>query len=439
VQGPVAGLRGLITVRRPHPSPTPGRAGCFIGLALGLLVSGGGCSAPRERPPGDAGLPADAPRGDTPIACGPGQPCPAGQFCGLASQLCVPAVVQVVTGAQHTCAAHADGRISCWGLGEAISASGAYVAPPRFLSEPRDPLTLAAGSQLTCAITADRRVRCWGNQAFTLLADGAPLDGVTGLALGRAFGCAANGQGVHCWGTNDLGQLARPPEVDASSQALLAQAGASRFLGAGLTVVSHDGADRLCAWGHNGTHLVTSSDAVNIYREPVCGSVPDVVELAVGADHACVRHAAGTFSCWGERYYGQLGLGGGPTDTEDVPPFGGATSLPGGGAVALAAGASHTCALLAGGSVTCFGRNHLGQVGPDPGTTEEEVRVPVAVGGLSGPVVGLASGATAQHTCAILKDGSVQCWGSNQSGQLGDFPPRLAEGRFSAAPVAVRW
>jgi alpha-tubulin suppressor-like RCC1 family protein len=51
----------------------------------------------------------------------------------------------------------------------------------------------------------------------------------------------------------------------------------------------------------------------------------------------------------------------------------------------------------------------------------------------------LGAGAAAQHTCAVLKDGSVHCWGSDSDGQLGSGATTEEFGRFSPNPVAVRW
>jgi hypothetical protein len=73
--------------------------------------------------------------------------------------------------------------------------------------------------------------------------------------------------------------------------------------------------------------MVTGSNDVIAYPAVQCGAVNDVVQLVAGAEHACVRHAGGTFACWGERYYGQLGLGGTASDTADVAPYGADTSL----------------------------------------------------------------------------------------------------------------
>jgi alpha-tubulin suppressor-like RCC1 family protein len=374
--------------------------------------------------------------------------CPARHVCGLASQVCVSAVVEVVAGAHHTCARHQDGSVRCWGLAESLRAGGAAVLPPLVVAEVRAPVGLAAGLHQTCAILPPQgTVRCWGNRDLEIHKDdgtpaGAPLTGATLVAVGAGFGCAGSPEGIRCWGRNDFAQLARPLEVPDSVLAVLAHPGPQRFLGAGIAVLTHDGRDTpagLCGWGRNATKMITASDDEGLYSTPRCRALAGVVELAVGDTHACVRQVAGTFTCWGERYYGQLGLGG--TDTADVPPPEPGTpptalARP---VTALAAGVSHTCALLDDGTVTCFGRNDRGQVGPSPGTAEEEVRNPVAVTGLPGKVVALGSGSTAQHTCAILADGSVTCWGRNHAGQLGNGVTSVDDGRSSASPVLVRF
>jgi alpha-tubulin suppressor-like RCC1 family protein len=91
------------------------------------------------------------------------------------------------------------------------------------------------------------------------------------------------------------------------------------------------------------------------------------------------------------------------------------------GVRALSAGEGHTCALLSDGTVACWGDNDSGQLGIPPTVCSEGTykcsSTPVAVAGLSG-VAALASGG--QHTCALLSDGTVRCWGDNTYGQLGD-------------------
>jgi alpha-tubulin suppressor-like RCC1 family protein len=348
------------------------------------------------------------------------------------------ATIQVVGGLSHSCALERDGHVRCWGLASSITGAGDQVLPPTLIPELHDVRALAAGADGTCALGADGQVRCFGARSFTVVkSDGEPLTGATRVALGLTSGCVLHAQGTSCWGQNDLGQLGRPLEVTHSDRALLAAPGPRRFLAVGQTVFTHDGATSICAWGHNGTHEITSDDTTRVYTAAECGTLPDVVQLVAGADHACVRHAAGTFACWGERYYGQLGTGGGVDDTADVVPYGAQTSLAA-PVRELVAGASHTCALLDDGAVTCFGLNSKGQVGPGATTAAEEVRVPAPVTGFSGRVMALGAGPTAQHTCAIVADGEVQCWGSDSDGQLGDGVTTRDPNRFSHGPVTVR-
>jgi len=77
--------------------------------------------------------------------------------------------------------------------------------------------------------------------------------------------------------------------------------------------------------------------------------------------------------------------------------------------------------------VQCWGRNESGQLGD--GTTANRV-TPVAVSGLSGATALAVGGA---HTCALLPTGTAQCWGRNESGRLGDG----TSGGFRATPVVV--
>jgi alpha-tubulin suppressor-like RCC1 family protein len=127
--------------------------------------------------------------------------------------------------------------------------------------------------------------------------------------------------------------------------------------------------------------------------------------------------------CWGFNGSGQLGDG--TTTTRLFPVIvSGITN-----AVAIAAGEFHTCALLADGSARCWGDNSTGQLG-DGTTTDRpaptEVTISFLKRTLSGgvvaivPLVNLVRIATGRrHTCAILADGSVRCWGENAFGQIG--------------------
>lgn len=131
--------------------------------------------------------------------------------------------------------------------------------------------------------------------------------------------------------------------------------------------------------------------------------------IATGDRHSCILRGDGTVRCWGSNTFFQLGIT--PAATVQYSPV----MVPGlSGVVGLSAGASHTCALLADTTVSCWGRNNSGQLGD--GTLVNRA-APAAVSGLV-DVVQLASGS--MHTCALKRDGTIWCWGNNGSGRLGD-------------------
>jgi hypothetical protein len=159
--------------------------------------------------------------------------------------------------------------------------------------------------------------------------------------------------------------------------------------------------------------------------------------IASGAEYTCALLSGGTVECWGDNGAGQLGDG-----TQTGPD---ACVLEGGiacsttpvavsglsGVTAITAGTEHTCALLSGGTVSstveCWGANNSGQLGN--GTTTPSL-TPVTVSGLTG-VTAISAGG--DETCALLTTGGVQCWGDNTSGALGNGSTTS----YSSTPVTV--
>jgi alpha-tubulin suppressor-like RCC1 family protein len=232
-------------------------------------------------------------------------------------------------------------------------------------------------------------VRCWGQGSYGQLGDGMTTDRlkpvkVQGLA-GRPESvsssgldaCAVvHGGGAYCWGLNNDGQL-----------------------------------------GNNST--ASSATAVAVQGLP---SGASVAQIAAADDHTCALLTDGTVTCWGLNNHGQLGDGSTTSSSTPVP----VTGLT--GAVAVSAGDAFSCAMDNGGDVECWGWNQFGQLGN--GSTSDS-STPVMTGGAGFGATAIASGD--ESSCAALFSGTVDCWGGNAAGQLGNG----SVGGMGTTPAAV--
>ncbi|MDP8910364.1 MAG: hypothetical protein M3N47_14890, partial [Chloroflexota bacterium] len=145
--------------------------------------------------------------------------------------------------------------------------------------------------------------------------------------------------------------------------------------------------------------------------------------LDVGQHHSCALLVGGSVRCWGYGAEGQLGYGNTATIGDDESPGAAGPVDLGAGrtATAISAGYFHTCALLDDGNVRCWGYGADGRLGYASTQNVGDNESP----GAAGPV-DLGQGRTATaisagfgHTCALLDDGSVRCWGYGENGALG--------------------
>jgi alpha-tubulin suppressor-like RCC1 family protein len=183
--------------------------------------------------------------------------------------------------------------------------------------------------------------------------------------------------------------------------------------------------ESLCGDGaDNDNDGVTDCDDPDCNYDPACygcnnsicqpgdeTNCPDecaALEVSAGGGHVCAVLTDGTVWCWGLNTSGQLGIGTeGPGRDRPVRVEGIMD------AVQVTAGGHHTCVLVSDSSIWCWGRNDNGQLGDG---TNQNSPVPVPVN--PSPAAAHVS-AGGQHTCAIATGGQVFCWGTNDSGQLG--------------------
>ena len=329
----------------------------------------------------------------------------------------------IATGSSHTCAMLDNFSIKCWGSGvygrlgygdttsrgTTPGSMGDSLAAVD-LGTGRSARMITAGAQHTCAMLDNNSVKCWGRGVNGQLGYGNTQtrgdepnemgDSAAAIGLGagrsaRAIAAGANhtcalldNETVKCWGDNSYGQL---------------------------------GQGNLLAIGDGVGVSVSASAAIAI------GSGRTARAIAAGDSHTCVVLDNGSVKCWGAGANGRLGSGA-ANDLGDEPNEMGDALTPlslgtGRTAIAITAGSAHTCALLDNYEVKCWGSGADGRlgygnqnnVGDNPGQMGDALTaVPLGTGRTARAIV-----AASAHTCAILDDNTVKCWGNGGSGRRG--------------------
>ncbi|MGB0378348.1 MAG: RCC1 domain-containing protein, partial [Poseidonia sp.] len=306
----------------------------------------------------------------------------------------------------HTCAIVDTGGVKCWGwdyfgqLGDGGSNTDLHVPPSTATSVYGSAVSITAGSYHVCVITHFGSLRCWGGNGFGQLGYGTTTHtnvvptSTVNFGTGRTVVAASAGHGhtcaildngdLKCWGSDNIGQLG-------------------------------DG-------GTSTSSTYTSSPPAT----PIdLGTGRTAVAVSAGGFHTCAILDNGDVKCWGRDNYGQVGDGGTSTSSTytSSPPATPIDLGTGRTAVAVSAGGSHTCAILDNGDVKCWGLDFRGQLG-DGGTSHSLSTIrtsppatPVDLG-VGRTAVAVSAGGS--FTCAILDNGSMQCWGADNYGELGD-------------------
>ena len=308
----------------------------------------------------------------------------------------------------HTCSILDNGDLKCWGydaygqLGTAGSPSSLNTPPSAAigLGTGRTAVAVTASFGHTCALLDNGDVKCWGLDSYGQLGDGGAASGSSNHArtpsstpinfgTGRTAVAISTGSGgyhtcaildngeLKCWGRDDYGQL-----------------------------------------GDGGTNTDQSTPvSVNL------GTGRTAVAVSAGNRHTCAVLDNGDLKCWGRDNRGQLGDGGSTTDT-DAPSSTPINLGTGRTAVSVSGGEAHTCAILDNAALKCWGQANYGQLGITGSFDRLAPSTEVNLGtGRTAVAVSTAS----VHTCAILDNGDVKCWGNDQYGQLGDGGTNLGQ------------
>jgi alpha-tubulin suppressor-like RCC1 family protein len=343
---------------------------------------------------------------------------------GSAPQAASLRVKRLFAGGHSTCALLENGSLRCWGNNLFTGDKDAFIREPV-----KTPMTIDLGGPIeevalslthACAVTASSALVCWGENKDGSLGEGgsgfvSPAHAIlvdigghpTHVTAGVNNSCAVlSGGKVRCFG---------PGSTKAKGYGTVIELGAAAAqLGAAWTSVCarlDDGKVRCWGEGYGERPPFTTVD--------IGGVATDLVH---GMRSSCVLLSSGNVRCWGQGSFGELGYGkrenvfgkGEPARHGDVEIGGKVTQLAG--------GSNHTCALLENRKVRCWGSNSKRQLGypksddigdDEPASAAGDVEV-------GGDVAQLVAGYF--HTCALLTDGRVRCWGLNDLAQLARTP-----------------
>ena len=319
----------------------------------------------------------------------------------------------VSTGFAHSCAVIAGGKVVCWGAGD-----DGRIGYGNTNNIGDDELPSIAGT--------------------VFLGDGVVAKQVS---AGGAHTCALVGNGkVMCWGHGEYGNLGYGNTQNIGDDELPSSAGAVQLgdgriatqvtTGAAFTCALLQTEDVMC-WGAgaNGRTGRGNTDTIGDDETPASaglvqlGSGAKVLHISTTQRHTCALLASGQVMCWGEALFGALGYGNvNDVGDDETPASVGAVQVGGSVSVAqVSAGFDHTCVLLQDGTVKCWGRGEYGRLGYGNVNDIGDDELPSAVGTvqLGADVIVTQVAAGDQHTCVLLNTGHVKCWGSAYYGELG--------------------
>ena len=249
--------------------------------------------------------------------------------------------------------------------------------------------------------------------------DAPPLDRTAGTAIisGQYHACLLEEGRLSCWGQNDHGQLGvgdtsnRLVAVPVAPDRRFAEVCGGESHGCALETTS----GAVLCWGDDANGQLGDASLKPSLTPKVVGLPAAAISIACGYQHTCAVLEDGSLRCWGANPENQLGRGASSAREPSPERIAFGTS----DWVRVGAGQAHTCALRIDGSLWCWGRNNSGECGSPSAPPGDQRAIPTRVG----TDVDWVRVVPAQNaTCALRSDDSLWCWGNNEFGNLG-FPP----------------
>lgn len=325
--------------------------------------------------------------------------------------------INVRAGADFACATRSGGGVECWGSNDAGQLAQPFddvVPNPSALASTTGALAIGAADRSTCVVLADKTARCFGQDPSDPLAgnegswDVSEVMRADALIMGGPIRCLLTDGLPTCWGDNRGSQLISQDPTRLSPQTLpsLGRLKALAFGPEHACSLSNEGAVK--CWGGAGRTRALPT--------PVPGLDSGVSAIALGADEGCALLDEGSVACFPLRDP--------PAGTAGRARFSPKRVTGTRGAVALAHGRRHACAVDNRGGVVCWGTGgalELGRARANEGqgaaASEGDPLRATPVAGID-EAVELALGD--DFSCARRRDGTAWCWGENTLGQLGD-------------------
>jgi len=365
----------------------------------------------------------------------------------------ITTATQITAGGSFTCALLADATVKCWGYngsGQLGDGTNAGRQVPVSVSGLSGVTRITAGPTSVCAATSDGLLYCWGDNSSGQIGDGTLQDQVSptrvqslrSVSAGSpsgSNGCALLTDGsIKCWGSigSGLGFAygSRSTPLAASSTSGFAFASIATGGAASCGVVT-DGTVR--CWGDpTGTFNSTWSTLLlgnanqSLHSAVTVSGIQNATQIALSDWHACVAITGGAVKCWGYDTWSQLGdstAASQPVTAKTV------TLASPDKARQVAVGYGHSCAIVAGGAIKCWGLNDRGQLGNSrAANSSAPINVKTSAGSNLTGATQIAAGD--YSTCAVLTDGTVRCWGDDSYGQLGRDSSNTSD---NVTPVTV--